>query len=76
MREDGITIRTVVPVHRDAGNELHAEVARQILGLGLVDLLDPDHVGIELAEDVGDAWQADPAIQSPASMNVVGRDAN
>jgi hypothetical protein len=57
---------------RDAGDELHLEVAREMLGLGLVDLLDTHHVGIDLPQDVRDAVETHLAIEPSGPMDVVG----
>ena len=57
----------------DPGDELHAEIAGETLGLSLVDLLDPDHIGVDLPEDLRNAPEAHPPVEAPAPVDVVRR---
>ena len=57
-----------------------SETVRQIAGLVILNrkalvahhLLQGDDVGVDLFEDAGDAFDANPAIQAAALVNVVG----
>ena len=72
-REDGVAVRAVCAMNRDSGDELHAQVAGQMLGLSLVDLLDADHVGVHLPHDVGNAPEADSPVEASTPVDVVRR---
>jgi hypothetical protein len=56
-------------------DELHAELAGQMFGLRLVDLLDAYHVGVDLAQDFPNARQAHSSVEATAPMDVVRRHA-
>ena len=60
----------------DTRDELHLEIAREVLRLSLVDLLHADHVGVDLPEDVRDAPEADLPVDASSSVDVVGGHAN
>ena len=59
----------------------HAECRAEFLGMARVarvrsdDLLERDHVGVDVGEHGGDSRRVDPSIEAPAAMNVVGGDA-
>jgi hypothetical protein len=70
-REDGIAECAACAMDSDAGDEPHVELAGEMLGLRLEDLLDPDHVGVDLPQDLRNASEADPTVEAPAPVDVV-----
>jgi len=70
-RDDGVAVGHVLEVSRDTHLHAHAELGGQRLGLGPVDLLDAHDIGVDLAEDPGDASQVDAAIEALGFVDVV-----
>ncbi len=78
--QDDVPEEVIPQVPHRGHHPSHAEAGTDLLGLTRArgscadDFLQRDDVRVHLPQHLDDAGRHDPAIHSPASMNIVGRD--